>query len=193
MTITQNKEVGEVKALHNELQARKNALVEAQNNLDQIEQRTKVYIWLRYGFGVIGELLWNLKQIAFGFLLCLCLSALFSALISIQSSIDKPEKIQRKKDRTKKLTAEEIAKEAPKDPKKRQILVKALRTAEADIANKTITNRSDIIVTIKTNIGALIANKDWYSTIDAINAMFESADDVETLTKKINELIESFE
>jgi hypothetical protein len=182
--------ITELESLNIEKTKRRQALEAAQSALDQIEQRDPVYIWLRGFFGVVGRFIWNSRQILFGFLLALffvqiCSINFTSIVIPNPNPIHKNQK--KEKDKSRVLTVKEIAAGVPSDSRQRRLFVEGITALSDEIDSGNIADKSDAYVFLKTNIGGLIANKDWYSTTDAIDAMIESSD-LHDLSEKLKEL-----
>jgi hypothetical protein len=93
---------------------------------------------------------------------------------------------------SKAVTAAQIEAAAPAQAEARKTLTRVLDEVSVGIDDGDIKKKSDVRVYLTTELAPLVANKDWDKTFEAIDKQIDSASDLPTVQKKIQELSEAF-
>jgi hypothetical protein len=175
------KSVAVLDSLALEKKERLEVLKQSQKEYDDICQRSVIFIKLRSFFGFLGNVLWASKQVVFGILICVSFS--FFGTVNLPNFsfkiFNNPPLI---------VSVDAIVENAPKDEKKREIISNVFLEVADHIDTGVLTSRDEVVTSIKMGIPAVIANKDWYSTVDAIESLLNQDKELKKMSETLKEI-----
>jgi hypothetical protein len=180
-----------LKTLEIEKAKRYEVLADAQRAVDESEGRSQAYRTIRAMLGDVGWFLWKTKSTAFGIFLGLMLAYLTT--VSFEYDDNGIDNNKKPVVTVKNTSLTSIIKAIPKDVDKRSLVSTVFKETAAAIDVGALTEMSDVLVTLKTELSSVIANKDWYSTFDAIEKMLNSEKDLKGVSDKLQKIAEGIE